>query len=74
MIDSYYGELMHIIELAKTDFKTHHASSGEVVSELDLINGQEIIVLSDDNKKAYYAYKPFIKELEIVKVIRIGGI
>ena len=66
------AELADLIELAKKDF-SRHFGEGELEVELEAINGQEIIVVSNGAKKVYYAFRPNLKELEVTKVINNEG-
>lgn len=65
-------DLNQYIELAKQDFRNHHGF-GDLVCELDIVNGQEMIIIENEVKRAYYAYRPYIKELELVRVVNLGG-
>lgn len=67
-----WTDLAQYIELAKQDFRNHHGV-GELVCDLEVINGQETIVIESEMKRAYYAFRPQTKELELIQVTNLSG-
>jgi hypothetical protein len=57
------------IRLAEDDFCKRLKVVGDIVSEIVELNGEQTIIIEDDEKRAFYAYRPYVQDLELIKVI-----
>jgi len=57
------------IELAQQDFCKRLKPVGDILSEMAMLNGEETIIIEDDVRRAFYAYRPYVQDLELIKVI-----